>query len=61
MRFLTPKLREVDNKSTKKILVKEKSAQEAAQVCVHYYFLTFHLDRHRANKKPTAAAVGKDD
>jgi hypothetical protein len=33
-------LREVDRKSTKKILLKEKHAQEAAQFCVHYYSLT---------------------
>jgi hypothetical protein len=40
MRFLTPKLREVDRESFRKILVKEKSAQEAALLCVHYYALT---------------------
>jgi len=40
MRFLTPKLREVDRKSIKKILVKEKSEKEAALLCVHHYALT---------------------
>jgi len=30
MRFLTPKLREVDRKSIKKIPVKEKPVQEAS-------------------------------
>jgi hypothetical protein len=52
MRFLTPKVREVDKKSTKKILLKQKPAQEAAQVCVHYYFLTFCSGQTAPTKNP---------
>jgi hypothetical protein len=52
MRFLTPKLREVDKKSTKKILVKKKPAQEAAKVCVHYYLLTFRSGQAAPTKNP---------
>jgi hypothetical protein len=40
MRFLTPKLREVDIKSAGKLHAQENDAQEAAQFCVHYYTLT---------------------
>jgi hypothetical protein len=52
MRFLTPKLREVDIKPIQKILLKEKPAQEAAQVCVHYYLLTFRSGQVAPTKNP---------
>jgi hypothetical protein len=35
MRFLTPKLREVDEKPDAKLLATRKAAKQAAPVCVH--------------------------
>ena len=42
----------MDRKSIEKILVKEKPAQGAAQVCVHYYFLTFCSAQVAPTKNP---------
>jgi hypothetical protein len=59
MRFLTPKLRDLDGKSSKKILAGENSEQEAAKVCVHYYSLTFELWLY-GNKKTHRRSGGQN-